>query len=275
MNRSHHTLNLDVQGAGFPCLCLHGHPGSGRSLSVFTRHLSRRFRTLAPDLRGYGQSRPVGDFEMADHLADLTALLDRQGIERCLALGWSLGGILALELILADPQRFSGLILIASAARPRSNHPPATWSDLACTAMAGAIAVLKPEWNWNIEVFGRRSLFRYLLGEQVPLAYRYLATDGVPAYLQTSGAAHRALARAIQAGYDRLEALSQIEIPCLVLAGAEDRHITAQSSQETARRLKQCDWKCYPNTAHLFPWEIPDRVLGDIDAWLAAHPEVS
>jgi proline iminopeptidase len=44
-------LSVDIQGKGFPILCLHGHPGSGGSLSVFTHHLSQRFQTIAPDLR--------------------------------------------------------------------------------------------------------------------------------------------------------------------------------------------------------------------------------
>lgn len=70
-------LSVDVQGKGFPILCLHGHPGLGRSLSVFTQHLSQRFQTLAPDLRGYGNSRTQLNFNMIDHLTDLEALLDR------------------------------------------------------------------------------------------------------------------------------------------------------------------------------------------------------
>jgi hypothetical protein len=32
--------------------------------------------------------------------------------------------------------------------------------------------------------------------------------------------------------------------------------------------LPNCRSHCYPNVAHLFPWEIPDRVLEDIDQWL-------
>jgi pimeloyl-ACP methyl ester carboxylesterase len=73
------TLRLHQRGAGEPLLCLHGHPGSGAAMDVFTAPLSQRFRTLAPDLRGYGRSPAGGRFEMADHLADLTALLDQQG----------------------------------------------------------------------------------------------------------------------------------------------------------------------------------------------------
>ncbi|MEO1187323.1 MAG: alpha/beta hydrolase, partial [Cyanobacteria bacterium J06636_27] len=40
-------LNVYNQGQGYPILCLHGHPGSGSSLSVFTNHLSKRFQTIA------------------------------------------------------------------------------------------------------------------------------------------------------------------------------------------------------------------------------------
>ena len=267
-------LNVEIKGKGFPILCLHGHPGSGRSMSVFTNHLSQRFQTIAPDLRGYGKSRPHGDFQMSEHLNDLTTLLDQLKLPRVLLLGWSLGGILALELALSSPSRFSGLILIASAARPRGSHPQTSWQDLLYTGVAGSLNYLKPGWQWNIDTFGRRSLFRYLVHQQSPDAYRYLAADGTSAYLQTSAQAQKALNIALKAGYSRIEDLNQIEIPCLVLAGANDRHITAASSQETAQRLKNCRWQCYQDVAHLFPWEISNRVLSDIDDWLAANLEV-
>ncbi|PSF37287.1 alpha/beta hydrolase [Aphanothece hegewaldii CCALA 016] len=261
-------LNVEIKGKGYPILCLHGHPGSSNSLAVFTDHLSQHYQTLAPDLRGYGKSRYQKRFRMQDHLSDLTALLDQYQIEECLLLGWSLGGILALELALADPKRFKGLILIASAARPVGNHPPIRWYDLVFTGISGLINAVKPGWKWNIETFGKRSLFRYLIQQQTPQAYNYIASYGTPAYLQTSRAAEKALFKALGMGYNRLKDLDSLEMPCLVLAGECDRHITSRSSQETAENLKDCTWKCYPDTAHLFPWEIPEQVLQDIDRWL-------
>ncbi|MFB2969401.1 alpha/beta fold hydrolase [Aerosakkonema sp. BLCC-F183] len=267
-------LHVHIHGKGFPILCLHGHPGSGSSMSVFTQHLSQRCQTIAPDLRGYGRSRVKGDFDMHDHLTDLEALLDSLEIDRCLVLGWSLGGILAMELALRCPERVSGLILIATAARPRGSHPPISWEDNLYTGLAAILNGLQPGWQWNIETFGKRSLFRYLIQQHTHSAYRYIAGDAVSAYLGTSGAATRSLMTALKSGYNRLEHLSQIECPCLMLAGAADRHITAESSLETARHLKNCEWYCYPNTAHLFPWEIPSQVLGDIDRWMESHPDV-
>lgn len=268
------ALNVYVQGKGFPILCLHGHPGSGRSLSVFCNHLSKRFKTIAPDLRGYGNSRTQLNFRMTDHLLDLEALLDRFQVDRCLVLGWSLGGILAMELALRLPERVTGLILIATAARPCSNHPPISWQDNLYTGVASILNRLQPSWQWNIDTFGKRSLYRYLIQQHTPTAYSYLATDAMSAYLQTSSAAQRALNSALKAGYNRLAELQQIQCPSLVLAGAADRHITAQSSLETAQHLRDCQWQCYPNTAHLFPWEIPSQVLNDIDCWIDLYPQI-
>lgn len=264
-------LNVRVRGQGTPILCLHGHPGSSDSLSVFTDYLSDRFQTIAPDLRGYGESPVYGEFEMIDHLDDLELLLDRLKVDRCLILGWSLGGILAMEFALRFPDRVMGLILVGTAAHPRSSHPSVSWIDLLFTAIAGVLNAWKPGWVWNIETFGKRSLFRYLIQQHTPATYSYIASNGLYAYRKTTPQARRALERAIAAGYNRLEDLSNITCPCLVLAGAADRHITSDSSHETAQHLPNSQWYCYDRTAHLFPWEIPDRVRQHVELWLDSH----
>lgn len=222
-------------------------------MSVFTQFLSQQFQTISPDLRGYGRSRPAAPFAMEDHLTDLLALLDRYQIDQCLVLGWSLGGILAMELAMRYPERVTGLILVATSARPWGNHPKVTWQDNLFTGIAGILNWLKPSWRWNIETFGKRSLFRYLIQQHTPVAYRYLAQEALPAYLQTSRAATQALYRAIGRGYNRLMHLEAIQFPVLVLIGEQDRHITAASSQETVQAFTNVQSHCYANTAHLFP----------------------
>lgn len=264
-------LYCDIRGSGEPILCLHGHPGSARTMAVFSERLSRQYQTLAPDLRGYGASRVRQPFHLEESLGDLVALLDRQGINQCWVLGWSLGGILSLELALRHPKRVRGLILIATAARPVGNHPRPSWLEVTNTGLASLINLVIPGHPWVIRHLGQNSLYRYLLQQHTPAAYHRLAKEGFWAFVNTSRHAHQALNQAMAKGYNRLPAVNQITVPCLVLCGEQDRHITAQASLETARHLPLSESRCYANTAHLLPWEIPDLLLNDIEAWLSNH----
>lgn len=276
-------LHTEVKGSGFPILCLHGHPGSGKAMSVFTEPLSvgtaqlPSFRTIAPDLRGYGLSKTAYPFEMKSHLDDLTELIAHYNIEKCVVLGWSLGGILAMELALRRPDVVQGLILVGTAARPKGSHPPITLQDNVLTGLAGALNWALPRWEpvqKRVRKLGQKSLFRYLIGQHTPLAYQYLAQEGAPAYLRTSRYADSALSMAIRAGYNRVPDVKTLAVPALMLCGECDRHITAESSLETARALPNCESRCYPDTAHLFPWEIPSQVNADISHWLVAHADI-
>lgn len=263
-------LAVDCCGQGTPILCLHGHPGTGRCMSVFANYFSPHFKIIAPDLRGYGHSRTNQAFEMEQHLDDLLVLLNRLD-QPCLLLGWSLGGILAMELALKYPKQISGLILVSTAARPAGRHPAITWQDNVLTGIAGIINWLMPGWAWNISTFGQRSLFRHLISQHTAQAYRHIAQEGTPAFIQTSNAANQALNRALKQGYNRLGVLHQIHHPCLMLAAANDVHITPESSQETATALPNCEWHLYENVAHLMPWEIGPQLCNDISQWLMQH----
>ncbi len=255
-----------------PILMLHGHPGTAACFTPLAESLQSQFWILAPDLRGYGLSKVSAPFHMTDHLLDLETLLNQYAIDRYLLVGWSLGGTLALELALKQPQRVQGLVLMASAARPRGSHPPVTLWDTINTGLASLLNLIWPGSPWVIDTFGRHSLYRYLIQQQTPATYHFLARYGVEAYLQTSQWATQALREALKAGYNRLDAIAQLQIPSLVMTGQWDRHITCASSLETARCLPQSDWITYPHVAHLFPWEIPDQVYNDLDSWLQRQP---
>ena len=186
-------------------------------------------------------------------------------------LGWSLGGIIGTELTLLHPDRVAGLILVASAAYPWSDHPPLSWRDYFFTLVASVLNRVRPGLAWNRDWFGRRSLYRYLVQNHSERVYRHLAQQAWPAFFNTSRYAHQALNRALKDGYNRLSDLGEIDCPSLVLAGECDRHITAQASFKTHQHLNQSEWICYPHTAHLFPWEIPDQVNHDIMQWLSRN----
>lgn len=264
------TIHTTIAGTGHPLLCLHGHPGTGACFDPVLAPLRDRYQTIAPDLRGYGQSTTREPFAMAAHLDDLVSLIDRLALETCTIVGWSLGGILAIELALRCPDRVNGLALIATAARPYSNHPAVSPLELGLTAIAGLTSAVLPAAPF-LPAIGQRSLFRYLISQHTTTAYRNIGLYGVAAYLQTSQPATIALNTAIRQRYDREADLTAIACPSLVIAAADDRHICAAASQRTADRLPNSDWICYDNAAHLFPWEQPDRLRDDLTRWLDRH----
>lgn len=276
-------------------LCLHGHPGNSEAMQIFAQYFhAQGIRAVAPDLRGYGNCKATVSFTMLDHIQDLWDLLERdlqsesqdflnEHLEtEYLILGWSLGGILAMELALrfAEQQNASqnnlapkivGLILIATAAKPRSSLPKVAWWEYVNLVLAVALHWIVPKQRWHIEWFGKRSLIKYLIQQHTQEAYDQISHTGARAYLQTSRYAQQALTQALRLGYDRTGDLAKIQIPCLAIAAEQDRHITAASTIETAKLLPNCEFISYPNTAHLLPWEIGDRLLADIDAWCDRH----
>lgn len=80
--------------------------------------LGRRFRVLALDLRGHGRGlRSWRPFRLEDCADDVAALADAIGVERLIAVGYSMGGPVAELLWRRHPERVEGLVLCATAAR--------------------------------------------------------------------------------------------------------------------------------------------------------------
>jgi pimeloyl-ACP methyl ester carboxylesterase len=77
--------------------------------------LSQHFQVIAPDLRGHGQSTPLSeDFRLEDCADDAVMLADALGIDRFIAVGYSMGSLIAQLLWRRHPKRIGGLVLCAS-----------------------------------------------------------------------------------------------------------------------------------------------------------------
>jgi 4,5:9,10-diseco-3-hydroxy-5,9,17-trioxoandrosta-1(10),2-diene-4-oate hydrolase len=102
-------------GHGDPLVCLHAVGQGARDFDQLAERLADRFRIIAPDWPGHGDSSD-GQVppEAAAYAALLPALLGRLEIDRALVLGNSIGGAAAIRLASSHPERVRGLVLVDS-----------------------------------------------------------------------------------------------------------------------------------------------------------------
>jgi pimeloyl-ACP methyl ester carboxylesterase len=96
-------------------LLIHGMAGSSETWRAVIPQLSRRYRVVAPDLLGHGQSaKPRGDYSLGAFAVWLRDLLDELGISRATVIGQSLGGGVAMQFVYQHPDYCERLVLISS-----------------------------------------------------------------------------------------------------------------------------------------------------------------
>lgn len=134
------VVEAGAKGA-FPIVLLHGWGGSAYNFRGVLPLLARSgFHAIAPDLRGHGWSDAVtspGAYS-ADAMARwVQKLLDQLGVERCVLVGQSIGGAIALDAAALMHERVTALVLLAPigftrvrrvvlARAPRWLHPSTT-----------------------------------------------------------------------------------------------------------------------------------------------------
>jgi len=108
---------VDAGGDGPVLLLHHGTPGSGRPVRAMQRAAENAgLRLVTYSRAGYGGSSRKAGRSVADVAADMEALLDALGAERCVTVGWSGGGPHALAMGALLPERTAGVVSIAGIA---------------------------------------------------------------------------------------------------------------------------------------------------------------
>ncbi len=102
-------------GGKLPVVCLHGLTRNSRDfegLAPFIADLGHR--VIVPDMRGRGQSAYADDsatYAVPTYIADVMALLDREGIERFVSVGTSMGGIMTMVMAQFAPGKIAGAVI--------------------------------------------------------------------------------------------------------------------------------------------------------------------
>jgi pimeloyl-ACP methyl ester carboxylesterase len=108
------SLYYETLGKGAPVILIHGGFGDRRMWDPQFETLAQAFRVVRYDHRGFGRSSAAT--QPYSPVADLVKLMDHLELKRANLVGNSMGGTLALDFALLQPDRTGAVVVIASAA---------------------------------------------------------------------------------------------------------------------------------------------------------------
>lgn len=206
--------------------------------------LRSKFRILRIDTRGHGGSAaPAGPYTLEQLAEDVLALWDHLGVQCSHWLGLSLGGMIGQVLALKAPDRVQSLILADTTGRGAPNAA-AMWGDRATTAREKGMAAL---------VEG--TLSRWFTEPYHAAAPEVIARFG-ETIRSTTVAGYAGCCAAISQ-IDTLDALRSLQIPALILVGAQDQATSPQMAQALHANLAGSRLCIIDHAAHIANVEQP------------------
>jgi len=161
-------LHYELRGEGAPLLLLHGGIGCHADWTYAGREqFEREYRLIIPDVRDHGRSAVPNWTELPKTLThrhcglDTLALLDHLGIERCKAVGVSMGGNILLHIATMQPERLEAIVIVSAtpyfpeqarkvmAALPApENQPASEWERMRRSHPHGDQQI-RALWQWG------------------------------------------------------------------------------------------------------------------------------
>ncbi|MFB0613194.1 alpha/beta fold hydrolase [Aurantiacibacter poecillastricola] len=284
-------IELDVWDSGprdAPALLfLHGFPENHRTWRHQIEHLNGRYRCIAPDQRGYGNSsRPegTGHYETMALVQDIAGLAETLGVSTYTIIGHDWGGALAwlvaaygqatghvTRAVIANaphPVIFQRLLLTDRDQRAASQYmrvfrDPAYDEAIAEHGLAG---LLQEALTWNDRP-------QYDPAELERLMPQWQNPENAFAMLNW----YRASAVSVPSMDDPFglppeyspPPVPMIEIPMLVVWGMKDEALRPGNIDGLDEVASNLTVERIPGAGHFVPWEAPDAVNAALDAFLA------
>ena len=205
LNRNGVNLHYVDEGSGPAILLTHGFGASSRMWEGQVEAFRDRYRVIAWDMRGHGDTDSPEDpaeYSEPATVADIAAILDACGVESAVVGGLSLGGYMSLAFNLAHPERTDALMLFDTG--PGYNNPKGRegWNQFAIR---------------RAEAFETRGLDS--LGDSAEVkAARHRSAEGL---------AKAARGMLTQRDASVIQSLTAIDKPTLVVTGANDQNFLA------------------------------------------------
>ena len=252
-------LTWSEAGQGRPLVLLHGWAMSAAAFDELAGLLAVNFRVLAPDLPGHGESSPAVQNDLAGVSGLLTDWLAALEVGPCALVGWSLGGMLSLQIVSEGVLPVQRLVLMGST--PKFTIGEDWPYGLPATQVRAMARNLKRQFEPTLAEFFALTF----AGETISIdRLRAIRNFAVRASSLPDQNAAFALLNML-AEQDQRDILSGIQVPALVLHGELDRISPIGAGRAMADLLPLGEFVSLAETGHApffsNPQDIAARLL--------------
>ncbi len=258
------------RGTGPALVLIHGLPTSCFLWRNVIAALQRNYQLIAPDMLGLGDtSGPMDvDHSLGAQAALVEGLMAKLDVKEAVVVGHDVGGAVAQIMTLEFPRRVRGMVLVSSAAY--DNWPVSViryFQRLARYPMAWKVAMRA---GITRKVGLAEQGFRR--GVKFPGA---LSDDEIDEYLRPHrlSSSSREHMRRLLCALDNRDTidtghrLGEIEVPSLVVWGADDQFLPPLWGRRLHRDLRRSSLQILPDCGHFVPEERAGELAGLIDAF--------
>lgn len=247
-------------GQGPPIVFVHGYGSSHECWSYQVQALSGRYRCVALDLRGHGNSdKPFSRYTYDENCRDLRTLIEQLELTDVTLVGWSMGAGIVLTYLLDDGTGVTKAVFAAASA-PRMTATatePYGMTPAEGEEIAEMIRTQAPE---TLAGLCRASFHRDLPATRdwfTGIALR------MPVYAQVRSYRHLL-------DLDLRGRLPEVGVPTLVLHGRHDQVCDPRWGRYLAEHLPSSKIVFFEDSGHALMVEEPDRFSAELAAFVEA-----
>ncbi len=253
---------IDWGGDGPPLVMLHGLSGHARTWDHTAAALSDRYRVLALDQRGHGDSDWAPQYGFGPMAADLLAFIDALQLREVTLMGLSMGGIVSFVFAAANPERVRRLVVLDIG----PEIAPDGAKNVSAAMAASDVFASEDEAFAQARAANPRPADE-TLRHRVRYALRPLP-DGTFTFKYDK--ALRSQPRAIfDLTADQLwAAWRAVRCPVLLVRGEESDILAAETAQRMLAENPNAAFASVPDCGHSITLDSPQGLLDALNPWL-------
>jgi pimeloyl-ACP methyl ester carboxylesterase len=249
---------------GTPLLLVHGIGSTGDAWApVVDRLTAAGLCTIAVDLPGHGRSsKKAGDYSLGALASTLRDLLTHLEVSRCILVGHSLGGGIALQFSYQYPERLAALALVSSGGLGKETSAVLRW-----TALPGSGLVIAAAFNpLTLAVLSGLGRVFSAAGRRIPAAF---APSTIDRLREIADPDHRnaflSILRAVvdQSG-QKVSALARLPLlantPTLIVWGQNDHILPVSHGMRAHAMLPRSTFIVFADAGHEPHVDDPDAM---------------